>query len=145
MHNILFLRHLKIGWLKQDELDKRIHKESQAKGQPPQRYGPEIGTDNGIRFRSGITLVLPWQWFCDGLPAEFDTDEQLSEHNRQEDPGLATELVATRIIQKLERLTEAHCSPKEQKEQSESIEPMLRREPQDIFQVEGVQLGDEEH
>ena len=78
--------------------------------------------------------------FSDGLPAELETDEQLGGDNGDEDPALAAQLVALRVVQELEGLPQADGAPQQDEEEAQRVEVVLRRHPQHKFQVEGVQL-----
>jgi len=77
---------------------------------------------------------------CDGLPAELETDEELRGDNGDQDPALAAQLVALRVVEELEGLAQADGAPQQDEEESHRVEVVLGRHPQHKLQVEGVQF-----
>ena len=102
----LLLRLRQLRRLQDVEPDHRVDKQDTQPGQPPERDGPG-------------------QRLGDGRPSKLDADEKLRGHDGEHDPRLASQPVALRIVQQLERLPQPDRAPQQNEGEPDSVEPMF--------------------
>ena len=114
MNDIIFFRLFQLGRLENEELDEGVDEEKSGEGNPP-------------------ISDMSRQWNSNGVPSEFDTDQNFGDDNGKKHPGLTPNLVTFRVIQELKGFTKTNGSPEQKETQAYSVKPVIGRNPENEF------------
>lgn len=98
----------------------------------------KVELDDGVSDQQAAPHHPPdsnvlWKRFGDCVPAELEADQELRHDNGDHHPGLAAELLARRVVKKLECFAEAYSSPQKDEEKTNWIEDVFWWNPQNKF------------